>query len=176
MPPEEEEKTLEELGAEAAEARVQGREKFKEAADEMAEAAAETPEKIMEATERGVAKSLAAGSGQDIRSLSGATTEAQRAGEEAAQTAKQEAAAKRMEAETAKEEAGDEAADFSAQRTEYTAARNAIIDKHKGFWNDDEDAMYTELLKYAEDPTLDPDLVKDIRQEAEDIKSGKWDV
>ena len=74
------------------------------------------------------------------------------------------------------EEAGSEIEDLAAARTEATTAMNTIIAKHKGFWNDDENAMYREIMDYLADPTIPPEVVVEFTQKAEDIRSKKWDV
>jgi len=74
------------------------------------------------------------------------------------------------------EEAGSEIEDLAAARTEATTAMNTIIAKHKGFWNDDENAMYREIMAYLEDPTIPPEIVVEFTQKAKDILSKKWDV
>lgn len=192
------EKTMAELGKEAAESRAgrramyaAGGEKLYQAGEEKARKAEESVDAIRGAGQRGTAAALAAkGPSADLRALSGAATEAERAGEiavagaaEKAAGARQEAAASMMDVAVGLEEMGTEVEDYSAKRKELTAGMNAIIDKHKGFWNDDEEAMHTEILAMVDDPTIPEDLKQEFIDKANQIYdpdsisgAGSWDV
>ena len=168
--------SLEEQGKMLSTDREGRRQIFEDAASNLARTSKEAPDEIMRATEESTAKALGASPSKDLRTLQGVAEEAHVGGKLKSIEAKQQAAAQMMDVAVAAEEMGSEVEDYSAQLAEYTVARNAIIDKHKGFWNDDESAMYTELMQYSEDPTLDPKLKTMVIAQAEDIKSKKWNV
>jgi hypothetical protein len=169
-------KSLLEQAAEARTAKEGRREMFKEGGAELIEEAKKAPEDIMRATEAGVAKSLAAAPKTDIRALAGTASEQQREGAIEESKARQEAAAQMMDVAVAVEDAGTTPEDISAAKAVLTTGMNEIIAKHKGFWNDDEDAMYTEIMDMINDPTIPPELKLEFEKKADDIKSGERDV
>jgi hypothetical protein len=170
-------KSLEELGTEAAEGRAGRRAMYAAGGQKLIEESEAAAEALEGVAQVGTAKALAAqGPGADLRALSGAATEAERAGAGAVAQARQQAAAGMMDVATGLEEMGTEVEDVSAKRQELTAAMNTIIDKHKGFWNDDEDAMYREIMDMVADPTTPEELKREFERKAEDIRSGDWDV
>jgi hypothetical protein len=170
-------KSLKELGTEAAEGRAGRRAMYAAGGQKLIEESEAAAEALEGAAQVGTAKALAAqGPSADLRALSGAATEAERAGAGAVAQARQQAAAGMMDVATGLEEMGTEVEDVSAKRQELTAAMNTIIDKHKGFWNDDEDAMYREIMDMVADPTTPEELKREFERKAEDIRSGDWDV
>jgi hypothetical protein len=184
-------KSIGQLAKEAAEGRAGRREMYGKGAEELY-AAGMTKAKDIEgqvdvlrgAAAEGTAKALAAqGPSADLRSAAGVATEAEKQGQlavlqgmEKVGTAKQEAAAGLMDVAVGMEEIGTDVEDFSARRQELTAAMNTIIDKHKGFWNDDEEAMYREIIDMVNDPTIPQELKDEFTKKAEDIRSKEWDV
>ena len=131
--------------------------------------------------ERGVAEGLAASAQTDIRSLSGAASEARAKGaaqiletEMFAEQAAAEAAAAEMDQAVAMQEQGSAAEDFAIMNEEFDEEMRAIIERNKGA-DDDEDAMALEI--YAMVQHLPPDHALRLKYEsrADDIKEDRWD-
>ena len=170
-------KTTAELAAEAAEARAGRRSAFAAGGEEMIRASEALSGEIMSGAERGTASALAAaGPTADLRSLGGVASEARKDAAMQAAEAKISAGATKMDIAKAQEEMGSAAEDLAEKRKELDAGVNAIIDKHKGTFDDDEDAMHREIMNMLEDPTIPEDMKAEYAQKAEDIKSKKWDV
>ena len=70
---------------------------------------------------------------------------------------------------------GTEAQASQAKIANYDTKINKIIGKHKNWMNDDEDAMYSEIMNLAAGET-DPQVKAYLQQQANDIKTKVWDV
>ena len=138
------------------------------------------PEEIMKASERGIAKTLeVAGPNADLRTLAATSEEARRSAATDVLAAKEAAAAGKVEGAIALEEAGDISADIETKSTELANAVTAAINAHKGFFDDDEEGMYRDIMTVVNNLPDTPEydeLRAEYTQKAEDIKSKKWDV
>ena len=163
---------------EAARARSEGRkELFSEGLFGRVEAAEKLAGELAGAGARGTARALAAqGPGGRLGDVATAQTEAEAATKTQEAAALGQAEEAKIAAAEGLEAAGEAIEDISAARNEATLAMNTIIDKHKGLFNDDEAAMYREIMDYLADPMIPEEVRAEFTQKAEDIRTKKWDV
>jgi len=165
------------MGEKAARERAGRRAMFAAGGEDVITSGQQLAEDMAASGQVGVSKALAVAPGTDIRSLSGLATESQVGADVATGQARKEAAVGMMDVAKAMEEMGSEAEDFAAKKAEIDAGINAIIEKYKGSWNDDETAMSFEIRDMVRiDPTIPPKLKAYAFQKARDIKRGAWDV
>jgi hypothetical protein len=164
----------------AAEARAGRRGLFEEGAEDLLALGEKAPGIIRGEQERSLAQTLAAAGPQsDLRTLAGASAEQRKAAAGQILQAQQDAAAGKLDIAVAAEDVGDIAQDVEQRRTELTSQMHAVIDKYKGFFDDDEDSMYREIMASVSSlPTTGPlgELRREFEQRAQDIKDRVWDV
>jgi len=176
-------KSLSELTAQAAVEKAERRKEMAAggaeilaAAQQKAGVAAGGKDVILGQAERGISEALSAqvGAGPaDLRALAGTSTEARAGAAQAIQAAETEAAiaageigGSRMDVAKALEEMGSEAEDMLERKKEWTAAYHKIIKSHKGFWDDNESGMRSDILTMIAGYPDDDPLVIEFKKKA----------